>query len=175
MYMRIIVFLMLVLPALAQAVAAQSPAKAGARSEISPFVSAQPYLLALSVADVAEAQKWYGDKLGFETLKTRDLPESGVSVAVMELHGFRLELVSAPESIPRTGALTDKNNGASPRGIYKLSFMVENLDRAASAFREQGVAFHLAPAIDEYFGVRYFIIRDLDGNLIQIVQRFQNR
>ena len=132
-----------------------------------------PYLVALSVRNVDASYAWYRTHLGFEVMRLPYSYAPGMRVGFLRRGEFRLELVEAAGSRPRSAALPDTTNQMSPlslQGFYKLGFQVPDLDALVAHFRTAGIAPRFGPTSDSSFQVRFFIVADPDGNWVQFFQ-----
>lgn len=128
-----------------------------------------PVMFAISTPDPESAARWYREKLGLKVLKQVALPEAKT-----------IWIVGSDSLMVEIGPLFGKNAGAEPakrdpkaiaRGIFKIGFFVEDLDKTSADLRREGVAFRFADGSDKELGLRFVIISDPDGNLIQIFER----
>jgi catechol 2,3-dioxygenase-like lactoylglutathione lyase family enzyme len=136
--------------------------------------SIRPYLVSISVSNLDESLKWYGDNLGFEVVKRKDLPQYSLRIAFAELNGFQLELVEfkqsvSYESIKKQFPVIDDR--AKIQGFGKLAFLVDDVEAMAAKLKSKGVKFERNVSDDKEFGVKWFIVTDNDGNWIQFFQK----
>ncbi len=90
--------------------------------------------IALLVADVEESIERFQRLLG-ATLRERSfLPESGTEVAVLEIGGVHLELLSAKEGDTKVGRLLAERG----EGMHHISFHVRDLEAELARLRELG-------------------------------------
>jgi len=90
--------------------------------------------IALIVADLEASIERFQRVLG-ATLRERSfLPESRTDVAVLEIGGVHLELLSAREEDTKVGRLL-KERG---EGIHHISFHVQGLEAELECLRERG-------------------------------------
>lgn len=135
-----------------------------------PFEGALAYLIGISVRDIVKQQKWYSDNFGLEVLKVVDLPERGIALRVLGRGRIRIELIRNNVSVPRRSLANDSTNSTSVQGIFKFSLLVQDVDKAAQYFRDHGVQLVSPPFVDEKDRSKYFLIRDPEGNTIQIFE-----
>jgi methylmalonyl-CoA/ethylmalonyl-CoA epimerase len=133
----------------------------------------KPYWVALSVPSVEAATAWYREQLGFALLERKDFPSYEVKIAILELNGFRLELIEhrralSPAEVQRR--IPEIQDWSHVHGFVKLAFLVEKVAPVAERLRRQGVKFQtqVMPA-DGLWGDS-FIVRDLNGNWIQFAE-----
>ena len=57
------------------------------------------------------------------------------------------------------------------QGYAKLGFMIRDVDKLAAELKRQGVPLRMEPTDDPPFGVRFLLVEDNSGNLLQFFQR----
>jgi catechol 2,3-dioxygenase-like lactoylglutathione lyase family enzyme len=130
----------------------------------------RPFLAAISVGDLAVSRKWYADMLGFRSLEGWDFTSPEMSVAFLELNGFRLELIERRGSFAARDGLTFAGEPLV-RGIKKLAFVVDDLDAFAAQARGQHARVLIGIRPSREPGLRSMILADPDGNWIQLYDR----
>ena len=158
-------FLVLVINASAQSKASESN-----RS----FYSARPYLLALSVSNLDETLKWYGEKLGFTVVRRVEIPQNSLRIAFIELNDFQLEVIEFKQSVSfdrLQKQYPSVDDRAKIQGMTKLAFMVDDIEGAAAKLRVKGARFERPISDDKESGTKWFIVTDNDGNWIQFFQK----
>lgn len=137
----------------------------------------RPFLVALSVASVDRSAAWYTTHLGFRVDRAPSSPRPGIGNAVLERHGFYLELASLAGSKTRTSALPIPGQNGSLQGLYKLAFWVPDIDSAARALAGAGVPIPRGVWADSAFagGTKSFLIKDPDGIVLQLFGPLGNR
>ncbi|HET7040045.1 MAG TPA: VOC family protein [Gemmatimonadales bacterium] len=130
----------------------------------------RPFLAALSVASASRTAAWYRDHFGFRILSLDSLSRPGIAAALLERGGFHLEIVAVRGSLDRRSALPDTTTNASLQGLYKLGLWVPDADSSARALQAAGVSLYRPLATDSSLagGVRYFLVRDPDGTVVQV-------
>ena len=125
--------------------------------------AAQPFnargaFLAVSVPDLEASVIWYTEKLGLSVVE-RPSASDKVKVAILEGGGLIVELIQHAEATPRAGM---------PQGIFKAGVVVRDFDAAVAALKERGVDIAFGPYPARGKQRANVIIRDRDGNLIQL-------
>ncbi|MEO0529983.1 MAG: VOC family protein [Planctomycetota bacterium] len=124
----------------------------------------------INATDLKRSHAWYTQTLGFreEVRWTVDGLE-GTTLSYLERDGFRIELVSSPES-PSTAQLpraTDFADHFAQRGITHLCFRVEDVDQTLKRLNERGTPIFSGPIDFPPLGVRVGFVQDPDGNVIE--------
>ena len=133
-----------------------------------------PYLVGISVADVDSSIKWYEENLGFKTVKRMELPQYDLRLAFLELNGFRVELVENKKSFSIKKYVPDYQDGSGlPQGMAKIGFLVNKIEPIAESLKKRGIPFVVELREDKEFAVKFFIILDNSGNLIQYFQKLK--
>lgn len=125
----------------------------------------------ISVGDLEASIAWYRDMLGFELLRTVDIPaaEEAGRVALIRKGGFILELFSLkaaavlPEERrhPATDLLT--------QGVKHVAYAVSDLRALMAELKGKGVDVVWDIAVHD--GTPCAFVRDNTGNLVEFVER----
>lgn len=133
----------------------------------------RPYWVALSVPNAEATANWYSENLAFTVTRRMSLPEHGLRIVFLEANGFHLELIES-QDIVSFAAIRERLPQAKSRdrvqGYVKLGFMLEDVDALAAALKKKGIALRMEPTDDPAFGVRFFLVEDNAGNLLQFFQ-----
>lgn len=142
---------------------------AGAADPLSGF---KPYLIGISVPNAQEAAAWYEQKLGFKRGGS-DKSSSGNATIVEESPGIAVELLQFEGSFSIRRSNPDYDTASEKlQGISKIAFAVDNLKAALADLKRKEV--HVIREIMELksFNVKFFLIENNNGNVIQV---FQNK
>ena len=132
----------------------------------------RPVWLALSVADANAIAGWYQEHLGFHEVDRLELPQRKMLIIFLKAGDFMLEIAQRADSVDPESRL-GVGNKSQVRGLYKFGFRVENLEAKAAEMRKAGVNFHGELFDDERFGVKTVIVKDVEGNLVQLFQELK--
>ena len=140
--------------------------------------SLQPYLIALSVADLDASIQWYSDLLGFREQRRMNLPDYKLRIGFLERDGFRLELIEFKDSVPLS-AIKEKFPGVTDRakvqGYAKLAFGVPAIEKFAAMLKAKKLEFLRDITREAETGDTWFMITDPDGNVLQFFEVKQAR
>jgi catechol 2,3-dioxygenase-like lactoylglutathione lyase family enzyme len=133
-------------------------------------VSGRGAFWALSVADVKSMSQWYSDKFGLHV--TLDPPRSGGAKAiVLEGDGLIVELIQHESAKPRRVIAPAASDAVLIHGIMKAGLVVDDFDKTIASFRAANVAIAYGPYPARRGQRANAIIRDPEGNLIQLFGR----
>jgi len=130
----------------------------------------KPYSVVLSVKHLDETAKWYQTKLGFQPITAKSYPEYGVRLTFLKCNDCRIELIEDANSTPATTRL-DPPQHTLMRGVCQFAFEVSDLESMHEQLSKQNVTFAWEPQTYTDLGVKFFFVRDNEGNLIQFIQR----
>lgn len=122
---------------------------------------------AISVADLEETIRWYGDIFGFTLVKRSEIPGTGIRVAHLQGKGFLLEVFEAPGAAPLPEDRKVPNKDLMTHGNKHVSFGVPDGRKAKEELEALGVEVAMVAEVDGTYGV---FIRDNTGNLIEIFE-----
>ncbi|MFT3807472.1 VOC family protein [Arenimonas sp.] len=142
-----------------------------AATESPGALSEEGAFLALSVADRDAQVAWYRDKLGFEVVEQREVPERGIRFALLRRDGALLELLQLPDARPRTALDPDAASASRIHGFFKGGLLVRDIEGLHRQLQEKGIAFTVPLGEPGSGGLRLFQIKDPEGNLLQFLGR----
>jgi len=114
--------------------------------------------------------QWYAARFGLRV--TLDPPRAnGAKVIVLEGDGLIVELVQHDSANPRRVLAPSANDAVMIHGIMKAGLVVDDFDKTIASLRAAKVPFAFGP-YPAHAGQRAnVILRDPEGNLIQIFGR----
>jgi catechol 2,3-dioxygenase-like lactoylglutathione lyase family enzyme len=132
--------------------------------------SALHHHVGLSVADLDEAEHWYGRAFGMDEVVERvELPEPPVRTVVLRApNGLRIELIERAGSQGRSFA--DPLEAASTRGFGHWALEVDDLAQTYGELTSLGAEPVWPPADGATRGTRFAYVRDPEGNLLELIQ-----
>jgi lactoylglutathione lyase len=126
----------------------------------------------LNVADLASAESWYAQAFGYERDMAVRLDAFQLEI-VMLIHpdrGDRLELLHRPGSRPGLRA-DDPPAAVLTEGFGHIAFDVAGVDAAYDRLVGLGARPVMAPRPSPEPGVRMAFVADLEGNLVELLDR----
>lgn len=127
-----------------------------------PAFTAQGAFVAIVVTDLDASVHWYESSLGLHVVKRGKSPRVPAETVVLGGHNLFLELIHHDgKQLPRV------DNEASVPRLLKAGVIVGQKDfEAVAAYLQKG-GVETGIFEDREMGVRSFLFRDNDGNLIQ--------
>jgi catechol 2,3-dioxygenase-like lactoylglutathione lyase family enzyme len=126
---------------------------------------------ALAVADTDAVAKWYDDTLGFKIVVTQ-APKPPVTQNTYLLGPVSADGIADGhmlEIMPKNASPRHERNSHEP-GHSHLAFYVPDFEASLAHLRSHGVKF-LTDIIPAVGGGRLISFQDIEGNMIQIVER----
>ena len=127
--------------------------------------------LAFTVADIEKTIHWYETTLGFQVVSRTAIPAIGAQVAFLQLADIQLEVLQAKGSFRLDELFAEAPNHLLPIGNKSLVLQVHDLHRATAELAEKGVTFAWKEVDLSGEGHLSTMIRDNDGNFINIFQK----
>ena len=126
---------------------------------------------AIIVRDMEVSVTWYADKLGFEVINNNENAEMGFKQSNLKLGNVLIELISLTSAVDPEKAVSDHSSKTRLIGFFKFGFRVSDFDTWITHLKVKDVSFHGSVVNDPVSGKRMVIIKDPDGNRIQIFER----
>ena len=124
--------------------------------------------VAFIVKDIDKSIDWYSSNLGFELVNQTNLEERGIKQANLKLGNTKIELIESSSSINPTENSTKK---ILVQGIFKVGFIVSNFNDWANHCIKVQLITKKDIVIDPTDNKRMLIIKDPDGNRIQLFEK----
>lgn len=126
----------------------------------------------LAVGDLAAAEAWYAEAFGYqrEMVLRVDPLDLDIVMLIHREHGDRLELLHRPGSTP--GArFAEPGEAALSEGFGHIAFDVPDVDACFDRVVALGARPVMTPRPSPEPGVRMAFVADLEGNLVEILDR----
>lgn len=120
-----------------------------------------PAFFAVRVRDVEVSAQWYQRVLGLELINPIDAPNGSYAIRILSGGGLTVELIEQAGSEP----VPSRHEGHFKAGLYVTD--IESFHRhllASGADADEQIV------VDQVVGVRTFVFRDHEGNLIQALE-----
>lgn len=129
-----------------------------------------PYFTALIVEDIEVSTAWYSKHFGLKVISETNMPDRGFKQVNLQAEGMLIELLQIDAALDRDQVLA----AASARfvsGIFKIGFLISDLEKKAAALQSAGVEFRGSIVYDENLQTNMLIVLDPDGNYVQLFER----
>ena len=128
--------------------------------------------LAFTVSDVEKAIQWYRDTLGFEVLRREIFTALGdAEIAFLQKSDIRLEILRVKDGFRINEMFAEAPAHLLPIGNKSLVLQVNDLHATTLELESKGVTFVWKEMNLTKEGMPSTMIRDMDGNFINIFQR----
>lgn len=139
-------------------------------AQVNTLPDPKPSFAAIIVSNMKNSIEWYSEKLGFKVLNQMESEERGFKQANLKRGSAHIELIALRNSIAPKDILAEKPKGTRISGYFKFGFLVQAFDDWVDALTRSNVEFHGRVVKDDISGKRMLIIKDPDGNRIQLFE-----
>ena len=135
--------------------------------------SIKPHTIGIVVSDIEKSTDWYENLLELKLYKEMAFPEyDSLKINFLKGENFQLELMEKKTSFTINKYVADYSINDKPLiGFSKIAFSVPDIVSNYKRTKEMNVTEILGITEDKEFNSRYFIIKDLDGNVIQFIEQ----
>ena len=133
-------------------------------------LSLEAHFSAMIVSNIDTSIDWYTQVLGFEVLNFVESKERGFKQSNLKKNAIAIELIELDSaiSIEDVPYYTSKTR---VKGFFKTGFLVSDFNKWMRHLTNKEVNFHGSVVTDDTNGKRMVIIKDPDGNRIQIFEK----
>ena len=129
----------------------------------------RPSLIAIQVENLDSSAKWYEDYLKFRVLERKEFKDHGLSLAILQLGDFKLELVDNDKAVNKNSILK-QNDTDDITGFAKVTFTINHVDSVYEKLKQKGAIFALTLRDSNVNPAeRFFIVLDCDNNWLQFI------
>lgn len=133
-----------------------------ATTESPEFQILGPGFLALRVANAPDAAAWYRAAFSLETANEIDAPDGRYRIRILTSPSLTIELIEMQETAEPP---------ARHLGLFKFGIFVDDIEAAFDWFGAAGVDRDDSIFVDEALSMRSFLMRDPEGNRLQVFAR----
>lgn len=132
----------------------------------------EPFRLGITVRNVDQASRWYEENLDFKTYKRMNFPEyDSLKIYFLRNGEFEIELIEKRTSFSIRTLRPDYNLNKEPlEGFAKVAFRIDNIGQVYEKLKRNGVKEIMGITHDQEFREDFFIVEDMDGNVLQFVK-----
>lgn len=135
-----------------------------------PLPDPEAYFTAIIVNDMESSINWYSDHFGFKVLNSIESEERGFKQANLKRGQILIELIELESSLTPKKLLTNYPAKTKIDGFFKFGLIVSDFDRWVASLRDSKVEFYGDVVTDTVSGKRMVILKDPDGNRIQLFE-----
>ena len=126
---------------------------------------------ALSVPDAPKSAAWYQRAFGVKQLHEIRTPDGAAHILILGTDDLLIEVMQLAAA-KSPGAEVIENRHLT-HGIVKVGMYVKDFDAAVAHLRGMGATFDTKVFEDRKLDMRSVLIRDPDGNIVQLFTRLQ--
>ena len=127
-----------------------------------PFALVGETFFAVQVQDDAAAAAWYSRAFGLAEIQHIAAEDGRYSIRTLGRGGLTVELIRLESTV----------SGPDPRfGLFKAGFYVDDIDVAYRWLESLGTEMDERVLVDTVLSARMFVLRDLEGNRLQLFAR----
>lgn len=130
-----------------------------------------PYFSAIIVSDIDTSINWYVKHFGFKLINRSDANNKDFQQANLERHNSLLELIEIKTSVKTDELLKDYPKRTLIEGYFKFGFVVSDFDSWLEHLNQSEVELHGSVVTNSLNGKRMLIVKDPDGNRIQLFEK----
>ena len=131
----------------------------------------EPYFIAIIVENLDNSLNWYASALGFEVLNKNESTQINFKQANLKRGSILIELIELGSAVSPQATIPNYNNKTRLTGFFKTGFLIPEFDKWVSRLEALEVEFHGKVVIDAISGKKMVIIKDPDGNRIQLFEK----
>lgn len=143
----------------------------GCLAQTKSLPNPEAYFSALIISDLDKSIDWYSNMLGFEVLNKRKFDSAGFKQANMQRGDILIELIELKSSVSPEKIIPNYTAKTRVQGFFKFGLLVSNFDDWIRELTKLKVNFHGRVVKSEETQKRMVIIKDPDGNRIQLFEK----
>jgi len=136
-----------------------------------PLPNPEAYFSAIIVNDIETSISWYSNNFGFKVLNKIKSEEKGFKQANLKCGNMLMELIELESSLSPKSLLENHPKKTKIDGFFKFGFLVSEFEKWVDALKQSKVEFYGDVVTDNLSGKKMLIIKDPDGNRIQIFEK----
>jgi catechol 2,3-dioxygenase-like lactoylglutathione lyase family enzyme len=144
------------------------PDNSYAQQESLPKLEA--HFSAFIVKDMSASIAWYSDMFGFKVLDKKEFPDVGFKQSNLNRGAVNIELIELNSALSPEDVIPNYNSKTRLIGIFKTGFLISEFDKFIRHLTQKSIAFHGQIVKNEASSKRMVIVKDPDGNRIQLFE-----
>ncbi|HWJ68696.1 MAG TPA: VOC family protein [Sphingobium sp.] len=142
-------------------------------ADLPPLPLLNHFMVAISVADLDGATRWYEDVLGFTVEREASLDNGRVVFRWLRRGNERIELVHNPAAVAGPARALPPAH-VDVHGFTHLTLETADLAATRAALLARGVTLVVDITEVKDLGIKVLFLRDPEGNYIEIAERLRN-
>ena len=126
---------------------------------------------AIIVNNIESSIAWYSNNFGFKVLNKIESEERGFKQANLKCGSILIELIEFKSSLKPKNILKNHPKKTKIEGFFKFGFLVSKFDEWVEYLKQSDVEFYGNVVIDTLSGKKMLIVKDPDGNRIQLFEK----
>ncbi len=131
----------------------------------------QPYFNAIIVKDMNTSVDWYTENLVLDIVSKSDFSNEYFKQVNLKRDAILIELIELKSALIPEDVIPNYTTKTRTIGLFKFGFLTSNFAEWVSNLKSNGVTFHGEIVIDQLSKKRMVIIKDPDGNRIQLFEK----
>jgi len=140
-------------------------------SQTNKLPNPEAYFSAMIVANIDISIDWYSNNLGFEVLNKKEFESAGFKQANLKRGNILIELIELKTAISPEKAIPNYTAKTRIQGLFKFGLLISDFDNWIQELTKLKVNFHGRVVKSEETQKRMVIIKDPDGNRIQLFEK----
>ena len=128
----------------------------------------KPFFVAVIVGDIDTSIEWYSDNFGFQMLNKVENKERGFKQSNLQRGNAFIELIELDRSLVPEDILSGQERGTRIQGFFKFGFELPEFDKWITFLESRNLNFYGEVMFDSITEKRMVILKDPDGNRIQL-------
>ena len=142
--------------------------KLNAQVSPNPLENPIKQFFAISVADVTESAEWYNKIFGLKEIADLKAEDGNVHTKILESDFYLIELSQHKTGQSLKEAAPQIERNYLLHGFFKVGFYVKDFEAVINFLKENNVQFFGRIIEDEKHGIKFTLIKDNSGNILQI-------
>ncbi|WP_299521596.1 VOC family protein [Winogradskyella sp.] len=131
----------------------------------------EAYFSAIVVEDIDISINWCKKNLGFKTINKYESENKQLRQVNIVCGDILIELIELKSSVTANELLKDQPKKTFINGFFKIGFLLDEFDTRVEHLKKLGVQFHGTIVIDKHLGKEMVIIKDPDGNRVELFEK----
>ncbi|MFY0631250.1 MAG: VOC family protein [Flavobacteriaceae bacterium] len=140
-------------------------------SQTTKLPDPEAYFSALIISDIEKSIDWYSNNLGFELINKNESKEMSYKQANLKRGNILIELIELESAVSPEVVIPSYTKKTRLQGFFKVGFLIADFDQWIQELTKLKVEFHGRVAKSNETGKRMVIVKDPDGNRIQLFEK----